>query len=257
MSNPRDFYEVLGVPRQADQDTIKKAYRKMAMQFHPDKNPGNPEAEEKFKEAAAAYEVLSDEDKRARYDRFGHQAFQGGAGGGGFQNAEDIFSSFGDIFGDFFGGGSSGKSRNRNEPRKGADLRYLTEISLKEVLNGLEKEIEFETEEGCKTCKGTGADKNSEVVNCSTCGGTGQVLSRQGFFTMATTCPQCRGAGKSIKNPCKPCRGEGRISVKRKIHINIPPGVDTGTRLRVTGEGEGGARGGPAGDLFVEIRVKC
>jgi molecular chaperone DnaJ len=258
MSNPRDYYEVLGVDRSADADTIKKAYRKLAMQFHPDKNPGNPEAEEKFKEAAAAYEILGNAEKKAKYDRFGHQAFQQGGGGQGFQNMDDIFSSFGDIFGDFFGGGMGGggsRSRRSSGPRRGADLRYMAEIELKDVLIGLEKEIEFETEDSCKNCQGTGADKNSKVETCGTCGGSGQVLARQGFFTMATTCPNCQGAGQSIKNPCKPCRGSGRVALKRKIRVTIPPGVDTGTRLRVTGEGEGGLKGGPSGDLYVEVRV--
>lgn len=255
----RDYYEVLGVERGADADTIKKAYRKLAMQFHPDKNPDNPEAEEKFKEAAAAYEILSDPDKRAQYDRFGHAAFSGGGGGHGFQNAEDIFSHFGDIFGDFFGGGGMGgerSRRSRNQPQRGADLRYLTEISLKEVLTGVEKEVAFEVEENCETCQGRGAEKGSQPVNCNTCGGSGQVVTRQGFFTMATTCPQCRGEGQIIKNPCRECKGSGRTPQARKISVNIPPGVDTGTRLRITGEGEGGYRGGPPGDLYVEVRVK-
>ncbi len=255
MSNLRDCYEVLGLSREASGEEIKKAYRKLAIQFHPDKNPGNPEAEEKFKEAASAYEILSDPDKRTRYDRFGHQGVSGG-GGQGFHNMEDIFSQFGDVFGDLFGGSSAGRSRRSNQPRRGADLRYLTEITLQEVLNGLEKEIEFETDENCTPCNGTGADKNSQVTTCNTCGGSGQVVARQGFFSMATTCPQCRGEGKQIKNPCRTCRGNGRVQVKRKISLNIPPGVDNGTRLRVSGEGEGGGRGGPAGDLYVEIRVK-
>ncbi len=251
----RDCYEVLGVAKEASADEIKKAYRKMAIQFHPDKNPGNKEAEEKFKEAASAYEILSDPEKKARYDRFGHQGV-GGGGQGGFHDMDDIFSQFGDIFGDLFGGGGSTRSRRPNQPRRGADLRYLTEITLKDVITGLEKEIEFETDENCKSCNGAGADKNSQISVCNTCGGSGQVVTRQGFFSMATTCPQCRGEGKIIKNPCRPCKGTGRSQVTRKISLNIPPGVDNGTRLRVTGEGEGGARGGPAGDLYVEIRVK-
>jgi molecular chaperone DnaJ len=258
MSNQRDYYEVLGVARDADADTIKKAYRKLAMQFHPDKNPGNPEAEEKFKEAAAAYEVLSDSQKRAQYDRFGHAAFTGGMGGrgGGFQDVEDIFANFGDIFGDFFGGGQRQRRRSRNEPRRGADLRYVTEITLKDVLNGLEKDIEFDTDENCAECKGTGAEKGSSPVTCPTCGGSGQVVRSQGFFSVASTCPTCHGEGMMIKNPCKVCKGRGRVPEHRKIRINIPPGVDTGTRLRVGNEGEGGYSGGPAGDLYVEIRVK-
>lgn len=251
----RDFYEILGVERSADQDTIKKAYRKLAMQFHPDKNPNNKEAEDKFKEAASAYEVLGDPEKRAKYDRFGHAAFQQG-GGRGFTDVDDIFSSFGDIFGDFFGMGGARSSRSRNQPRRGSDLRYLTEVSLAEVISGVERDIEFDTEETCESCKGSGAERGSSPETCSTCGGHGQVRVSQGFFQMATTCPTCQGQGTIIKSPCKQCRGRGRQSQHRKIKITIPPGVDTGTRLRVSGEGEGGHLGGPSGDLYVEIRVK-
>ncbi len=256
----RDYYEILGVSKDADADVIKKAYRKLAMQFHPDKNPGNKEAEEKFKEAAGAYEVLSDPQKRAQYDRFGHNAFSGrGGGGAGFQDVDDIFSHFGDIFGDFFGGGMGGQQRqrrSRNEPRRGSDLRYITEITLKDVILGLEKEIEFDTEKNCDECKGTGAEKGSQVSTCEMCGGSGQVVRQQGFFAMASTCPSCNGQGTTIKNPCKPCKGKGRKAEHRKIRLNIPAGVDTGTRLRVATEGEGGYMGGPPGDLYVEIRVK-
>lgn len=254
MANNRDYYEILGVDRSADADVIKKAYRKLAMQFHPDKNPGNPEAEEKFKEAAVAYEILSDPDKRAKYDRFGHSAF-GGGGMGGFQDAEDIFSHFGDIFGDIFGG-MGGQRQRRTGPRRGSDLRFLTEITLNDVLSGLEKDIEFDVEQSCKECKGTGAEKGSAMTTCQTCGGQGQVIRSQGFFQMASTCPTCRGEGKIVKNPCKPCKGKGRVHEHKKIRITIPPGVDTGTRLRVAGEGEGGHLGGPTGDLYVEIRVR-
>src|SRR5207253_1679490 len=256
MSSQRDYYEILGVARDADADAIKKAYRKLAMQFHPDKNPGNPEAEEKFKEAAGAYEILSDAQKRAQYDRFGHAAFANG-GRGRPQDVDDIFANFGDIFGDFFGGGGQQRSRrSRHEPRRGADLRYLTEISLKEVLQGLEKDIEFDTDKSCEECKGSGAEKGSAPITCPTCHGSGQVVRSQGFFSVASTCPTCRGEGTTVKNPCKPCKGKGRVPEHRKIRINIPPGVDTGTRLRVGNEGEGGYNGGPAGDLYVEIRVK-
>lgn len=253
----RDYYEILGVPREADQDTIKKAYRKLAMQFHPDKNPGNAEAEEKFKEAAGAYEILSDPQKRAQYDRFGHNAFRGG-GGAGFQDVEDIFSHFGDIFGDIFGGGmGGGRSRRQSHgPRRGSDLRYVTEITLKDVITGLEREIEFDTDESCKVCNGSGAEKGTQPETCPTCGGAGQVVRQQGFFTMASPCPQCHGQGRIVRSPCKTCKGQGRVASHRKIRMNIPPGVDTGTRLRVAGEGEGGYQGGPAGDLYVEIRVK-
>jgi molecular chaperone DnaJ len=263
MSSNQDYYQTLGVARDADADTIKKAYRKLAMQFHPDRNPGDKEAEDKFKECAEAYDVLGNAEKRSQYDRFGHAAFKqsGGRGfQGGFENVDDIFSSFGDIFGDFFGmGGGGGQKRNRRsrtEPRKGADLRYLCEISLKDVITGLEKEVEFETEENCKDCNGAGAEKGSQVETCSMCGGQGQVVTRQGFFSMQTACPQCRGEGQIIKKPCRTCKGSGRTEKSKRIQVTIPPGVDTGTRLRITGEGEGGYRGGPSGDLYVEIRVK-
>lgn len=256
MSTQRDYYEILGVSKDADADTIKKAYRKLAMQFHPDRNPDNPEAEEKFKECASAYEILSDASKREKYDRFGHKAFQQG-GGSSFHDAEDIFSHFGDIFGDLFGAGmGGGRSQNRNQARRGSDLRYLTEITLKEVISGVERDIEFDTENSCAECKGSGAEKGSTASTCPTCGGQGQVIRQQGFFQMASTCPKCRGEGQIVKNPCKPCKGQGRVQEHRKIRVTIPPGVDTGTRLRVTGEGEGGYRGGPTGDLYVEIRVK-
>lgn len=257
MSQNRDFYEVLGVSKDAEAETIKKAYRKLAMQFHPDKNPGNQEAEEKFKEAAHAYEILSDPDKRAKYDRFGHQAFaNGGGGGGGFHDAEDIFASFGDIFGDFFGGGGQRSQRqNRNSPRRGADLRYVTEVSLKEVIEGVDREIKFEVDENCSPCNGSGSAKGSSATTCSTCGGRGQVVRQQGFFSMATTCPTCHGEGQMIKDPCPECRGRGRQKKSRRIRVSIPAGVDSGTRLRVSNEGEGGYKGGPNGDLYVEVSV--
>lgn len=253
MREQRDCYEVLGVERTSDQDTIKKAYRKLAMQFHPDKNPGDKEAEEKFKEAAAAYEILSSPDKRAKYDRFGHAAFQQGGGGRGFHDVEDIFSSFGDFFG---GGGQRGRSRRGNGPARGSDLRYICEIDLKDVITGLERDIEFDTEEMCQECDGSGAEKGSEVDTCPTCRGAGQVVASQGFFSVATTCPTCHGSGRIVRKPCKPCSGKGRVRAARKIRVNIPAGVDNGTQLRVSGEGEGGFRGGGAGDLYVEIRVR-
>jgi molecular chaperone DnaJ len=259
----RDYYEILGVDKSATGDGIKKAYRKLAMQFHPDKNPGNKEAEEKFKEAAGAYEILSDPDKRAKYDRFGHQAFQGGGGYGGapFQDVEDIFSHFGDIFGDIFGmGGASGgggrRRRSANQPRKGADLRYVLEIDLKDVVVGCEKNISFDCDEACIDCHGLGAEKGTQAETCSTCHGQGQVIRQQGFFQMASTCPNCSGTGQFVKNKCKGCKGTGRVSKHRKIQVTVPAGVDSGTRLRVSGEGEGGFMGGPGGDLYVEMRVK-
>lgn len=263
MSTKRDYYEILSVERNADGDTIKKAYRKLAMQYHPDRNPGDKAAEDKFKEAAEAYEVLSSPEKKEKYDRFGHNAFQqGGGAGSGFHDMNDIFSQFGDVFGDFFGGGGGspfgqtrGQSRPRG-PRKGSDLRYLTEVELASVLTDGEKQVEFETDEHCSDCNGSGAAKGSQAVTCKVCKGQGQVIRQQGFFTMATTCSSCEGTGETIENPCKTCHGKGRAKVKRKIKVNLPAGVDNGTRLRIHGEGEGGYKGGPPGDLFVEIRVK-
>lgn len=265
MSEKRDYYEILGVGRDADADTVKKAYRKLAMQFHPDRNPGDQAAEDKFKEAAEAYDVLSSPEKKSRYDQFGHQAFGGGGfGGGGFTDMNDIFSNFGDIFGDIFGGGGGfggfqqqgrGHPRSKNSPRRGSDLRYISEIELVDVLKDFEKQIEFETDSECGECEGTGAEKGSKPVTCPTCKGRGQVVRQQGFFTMATTCNTCKGTGEKIEKVCKTCRGDGRVKSKRKIKVNIPAGVDSGTRLRVNGEGEGGYKGGPNGDLFVEIRV--
>ena len=251
----RDYYEVLGVTFDADGDTIKKAYRKLAMQFHPDKNPGDKAAEDKFKEAAEAYEVLSNAQKKAQYDRFGFVDGRGGMGGHGFQDINDIFNSFSDIFGDFFGQGG-GQRGDPRRPRRGADLRYVCEINLEEVVSGTKKEIEFETDEQCEECFGQGTEKGHKPETCPTCQGRGQVVRSQGFFSVATTCPNCRGEGQIIKNPCKACKGAGRQRAQRRIEVNIPPGVDTGTQLRVSGEGEGGYRGGPVGDLFVQIQVR-
>lgn len=252
----KDYYAVLGVERNANQDDIKKAYRKLAMQYHPDKNPGNPEAESKFKEAATAYEVLGNKDKRAKYDRFGEAGLGGFQGTGGFQDINDIFSAFGDIFGDFFGGGYQQQRGGRPRQRRGSDLRYYLEVELEDVLKGTSKEIEFDAEETCETCQGSGAEAGSQAETCDTCGGTGQIVQRQGFFSMATPCPSCHGTGQVIKNPCKTCYGSGRKMKKRQLRINVPAGVDNGTQLRLTGEGEVGDRGGPPGDLYVEIRVK-
>ncbi|OFZ30210.1 MAG: molecular chaperone DnaJ [Bdellovibrionales bacterium RIFCSPHIGHO2_01_FULL_40_29] len=264
MSAKRDFYEILGVGKSADNDELKKAYRKLAMQFHPDRNPGDKASEDKFKEAAEAYDILSNPEKRAQYDRFGHQAFGGGGGGfggGGFQDMNDIFSQFGDVFGDIFGaaggfGGGRQSARQRNAPRRGNDLRYITEIELVDVLKGKEQQIEFETNTNCTSCNGSGAEKGSSPVTCKTCAGSGQVVRQQGFFTMATTCSKCGGTGETIETPCKPCKGQGRVKSARKIKVTIPAGVDNGTRLRISNEGEGGYKGGPNGDLFVEVRVK-
>lgn len=252
----QDFYEVLGVAKNADAATIKKAYRKMAMKYHPDQNPGNAEAEEKFKVAAEAYEILGDAEKRSKYDQFGHSAFkQGGFGGGGFGDINDIFDSFGDIFGDFFGGGGGSRRAGRDGPRQGANLRYMMRVDLIDAVEGAQKEIEFEAESNCDPCNGSGSEPGHEPSVCNTCGGQGQVVRAQGFFSVATTCPTCKGAGKTITHPCKACTGTGRENKERKIKVKVPPGVDSGTRLRISGEGEGGYRGGPGGDLYVEIIV--
>lgn len=248
-----DYYEILGVARDADQDTIKKAYRKLALQFHPDKNPGDKSAEEKFKAAARAYEVLSNKEKRARYDRFGHAGVDGSAAGPGFHDVSDIFSAFGDIFGDFFGG-QRGSSRNR--PSRGSDLRYVLEVDLVDVLNGVQKDIQFQSEVSCGSCKGTGGRDGAKPVTCSNCGGRGQVVRQQGFFSLSTPCPVCGGQGVKITDPCPTCEGEGRVMKKRSLSVHVPAGVDNGTQLRLSSEGEQGFLGGPPGDLYVEIRIR-
>ncbi len=260
----RDYYEVLGVDKSSDPTVIKKAYRKLAMKYHPDKNPDNKEAEDKFKEAAEAYEVLSNDEKKARYDRFGHAGFQGmgGGGPGGFADASDIFENFSDIFGDFFGGAagggfSRGGSRSQKpRPKRGSDLRYFLDISLKDSLEGTKKEITFNSDEDCQTCDGSGAEPGKSATTCDHCGGSGQVIQRQGFFTMATTCPSCRGAGTVIKDPCKQCSGGGRLERPRKIQVTVPAGVESGSQLRLSGEGDGGHLGGGDGDLYVVVKVQ-
>ncbi len=248
----RDYYEVLGIERGASLDEIKKAYRKLALKFHPDKNPGNPEAEEKFKEAAEAYGVLSDEDKRARYDRHGHA---GNAGMGGFDPNQ--FADFGDILGDLFGFGDFfGAGRKRtNRPARGNDLRFDLEIEFMHAVFGKEVTLDVPRVITCKTCTGSGAKPGTTPVSCTGCGGRGQIRYSQGFFAVARTCPQCGGAGKVIKDPCVACSGAGRVREEKKIAVKIPAGVDDGSRLRVAGEGESGWNGGPAGDLYVFISV--
>ncbi len=245
----RDYYEVLGVSRTANDAEIKRSYRTLAVKFHPDKNPDDPHAEEKFKECAEAYAVLSDAQKRAAYDRYGHQA--GGAGGfdPGFSNIEDIFDLFG--FGDMFGG----RGRTRSTVQRGSDLRYDLEITLEDAANGKDEKLQIPRLEKCEPCEGSGAEPGTSPEPCVSCGGRGQTQYQQGFFSVMRTCPNCRGAGKIVRNPCKECRGEGRIEKEKALEIKIPAGVETGSRLRVSGEGEAGVNGGPSGDLFVVIHV--
>jgi len=256
MATKRDYYELLAVGRNASEVEIKSAYRRLAVRFHPDRNPGDKAAEEKFKEAAEAYSVLSDPNQRARYDRFGHQGVSG-QGFGGFDTS--TFGDFADILGDFFGLDfgdmfAGGRRRGRGEP--GADLRYQLGLSLEEAAFGTEQVLKIPRLESCAECTGTGSGPGSSPETCSTCGGFGQVRISQGFFTVARTCPQCRGDGRMISDPCPICKGEGRVEQARSIEVKIPAGVDTGTRLRLTSEGEHGRRGGPAGDLYVDIFVE-
>jgi molecular chaperone DnaJ len=249
----RDYYEVLGISRDAGDDDMKKAYRQLALKYHPDKNPGNKEAEESFKEAAEAYEVLRDREKRQIYDRYGHEGLEG-RGFTGFGGFEDIFSSFGDIFEDFFGFGG-GRSRGPR-PRQGKSLRYDLQMTLEEAYYGLEEEIAFHKLELCQTCDGSGMSPGTQPQTCTACQGRGQVIRSQGFFQVSTTCPTCRGEGQIISDPCKECSGGGKVRIERKINVKIPPGVDTGSQLRLTGEGQPGEHGGPPGDLFVVIHVE-
>ena len=258
MADKRDYYEVLGVDKGADDATIKKAYRQLAKKYHPDTNPGNAEAEAKFKEASEAYAVLSDPDKRRQYDQFGHAAFSGGggAGAGGF-DFSDMGDIFGDIFGDFFGGGR--RSAANNGPRKGANIRVGVRVTFEEACFGTEKEIEVTLKEDCVTCKGTGAKEGSTPVTCTKCGGKGQVVyTQQSFFGMVRnvqTCPDCNGKGKIIKDKCPDCRGTGYTSARKKIQVSIPAGIDDGQSIRIAGKGEPGINGGPRGDLLVEVTV--
>lgn len=258
----KDYYELLGVDRSADADKIKKAYRKLAVKYHPDKNPGNAEAEDKFKEVSAAYEVLSDPEKRARYDRFGHDAFtQAGRGGGGGPHVDpfDIFSQVfgggggggGGIFDSFFGGGGG-----RSGPQPGADLRYDMEIDFADSIFGADKKIQIPALVSCSTCGGSGCRKGTSTKTCSQCGGSGQVTMAQGFFSIRQACPACHGNGQRVESPCPTCSGQGRVRERKSIQIHIPAGVDTGSRLRVSGEGESGERGAPPGDLYVVLHVR-
>ncbi|MFN9028135.1 MAG: molecular chaperone DnaJ [Akkermansiaceae bacterium] len=260
MSRKRDYYEILGVSRNADAAEIKKAYRKLAVKFHPDKNPGDPTAEDKFKELGQAYEALSDPDKRAAYDRYGHDAFSGGMGGGrgGFHDPADIFSqvfggAFGGGFEEFFGGAST---RKKSGKQRGSDLRYDLEITLEEAARGVEKELEIERNTPCATCNSTGSKGSGGVKTCSTCRGRGVIDRQSGIFIQQSTCPECRGAGEIISDPCGDCRGQGRVERVTRIKLRIPAGVDTGVRLRSTGNGDAGVRGGTAGDLYAFIHVE-
>ncbi len=254
----RDYYEILGIERTANAQEIKSAYRRLALKYHPDKNPGDKEAEESFKEAAEAYSVLSDPDKRAQYDRFGHAGVGSGAGGfGGFD--PDIFADFSDILGDFFGFGDifgGGRRRRQSQVQRGADLRYDLKISFEEAVFGVKTKIKIPRHETCPVCHGTGADPSEGVTTCNACGGRGQVRYQQGFFTISRTCAQCHGTGQMIKKVCPECRGAGRLQKEKVLEIKIPPGVDNGSRLRIGGEGEGGLNGGPSGDLYVIIFVE-
>ena len=254
MATKRDYYEVLGLKRDATADEIKKAYRQMALKFHPDKNPGNQEAEAKFKEAAEAYEVLSDQPKRQRYDRYGHAGLDG-AGVHDFRNADDIMSAFSDIFGGGLFGEAFGGGRRRG-PRPGMDLRVNLEIELVEAARGATKKVDLTRQELCEECRGTGAKKGTSPVTCDYCKGQGQVFQSRGFFQLATTCPACGGEGKRINDPCPACRGGGRISTPVQISVDIPPGVDTGMTLQLRGQGEAGDPGAPRGNLRIQIFVK-
>ena len=255
----RDYYEVLGVSKDADDAELKKAYRKLAKKYHPDVNPGDKEAEKKFKEASEAYAVLSDAEKRRQYDQFGHAAFDGSAGGGGFDfnDMGDIFGSFGDIFGDLFGGGS--RRRANNGPMKGASLRARVNITFEEAVFGCDKELEITLKDECEKCKGTGAKPGTQPVTCTKCNGTGQVVySQQSMFGMVRnvqTCPDCNGTGKIIKEKCSCCHGTGYTSSRKKIQVSIPAGIDHGQSIRIRDKGEPGVNGGPRGDLLVEVNV--
>ena len=249
----RDYYEVLGVSKSASADEIKKAYRRLAMKHHPDRNKDGDGSEARFKEAKEAYEVLKDADKRAAYDRYGHEGLSGAAGGAGGFGAEGFGDIFGDVFGDIFGGG--GRRGGGPQVFRGADLGYELKLDLEKAVAGDNVKIDVPTQVGCETCSGSGAKKGSEPVQCSTCGGVGQVRMQQGFFSIQQTCPACKGAGTTISDPCNDCHGRGRIRKTRTLAVKVPPGVDDGDRIRLSGEGEAGRNGGPPGDLYVEIRV--
>lgn len=263
MADKRDYYEVLGVDRNADDATLKKAYRTLAKKYHPDTNPGDKEAEAKFKEASEAYAILSDPDKRRQYDQFGHAAFEGGAGGGGFDfnDMGDIFGSFGDIFGDLFGGGFGGSRRANNGPMKGANVRTQVRITFEEAVFGCKKEIDMVLKDECPDCHGTGAKPGTSPETCTKCGGRGQVrMTQQSLFGVVqniTTCPDCNGSGKVVREKCPGCRGTGYLNNRKKIEVSIPAGIDNGQSVRIREKGEPGVNGGPRGDLLVEVIVSA
>lgn len=259
----RDYYEVLGLSRGASADEIKKAYRTKAKELHPDRNSDNPDAESQFKEANEAHDVLKDPEKKAAYDRFGHAAFEGGMGGGprpggpgGAGGNADFASAFSDVFDDLFGDFMGGRQGGRQRAARGADLRYNLRVTLEDAYNGLQKTIKVPTSVECGECSGSGAEGGAEPTSCPTCSGMGKVRATQGFFTVERTCPTCSGLGQIIKNPCKVCGGAGRVQKERALSVNIPAGVETGTRIRLAGEGEAGMRGGPPGDLYIFIEVE-
>ncbi|MGV8073580.1 MAG: molecular chaperone DnaJ [Syntrophobacteraceae bacterium] len=251
----RDYYEVLGVSRQSGEEEIKKSYRKLALQYHPDRNPGNKDSEELFKEASEAYEVLRDPQKRRVYDTYGHEGLRG-AGFNGFRGSDDIFSSFGDIFQEFFSFGFGGGGRAQTSARPGEDLLYDLTLTFNEAVFGTEKEIQIDTMLACEHCEGVGAEPGTRETVCPSCQGSGQVVQSQGFFRIATSCARCQGSGRVLVSPCKKCQGQGRLRGKKKVQVKVPPGVDTGTRLRLRNEGESGYRSGDAGDLYVRLNVE-
>jgi molecular chaperone DnaJ len=250
----RDYYEVLGVERGVSEAELKKAYRRLAMKYHPDRNPDDKAAEEKFKEANEAYEVLSDASKRSAYDQYGHAGVDPQMGGGGGPGGANFSDIFGDVFSDFFGGG--GRGGQRGGAQRGSDLRYTLELDLEEAVRGTTVTIRVPTLVNCKPCDGSGAKKGTTPVTCTTCGGIGQVRMQQGFFSVQQTCPRCHGGGKMITDPCGSCHGHGRVEEHKTLSVKVPAGVDTGDRIRLTGEGEAGAMGGPAGDLYVVVNVR-
>lgn len=254
MSAKRDYYEVLGVARDAETAQIKRAYRKAAMKFHPDRNPGDDEAEERFKEAAEAFEVLSDPEKRQLYDRFGHEG-PSRAGFSGFSGSEEIFSHFGDLFGDLFGNLGFG-GRGRGGPQRGGDIKVQLEITMDDVVKGANRDVVVPRRESCDTCSGSGAKPGTSAESCRHCGGRGQVIHRQGFFTLQTTCPVCRGEGRMVTDPCRDCGGTGTVQRETTLTVNVPPGVDDGQTLRIQGRGQAGPQGGPPGNLYVVLRLR-